>query len=143
MSTEKLKTYSNDEITVNWNASACIHSQKCWRGLMDVFNPKKRPWINLEGANTEEIKRQIDQCPSGALSWSANQQTEAESDEDSGMVKIEVIQNGPLRVHGNVEIQSPDSTIERKSKVIALCRCGMSNNKPYCDGTHKKENWVS
>ena len=63
------KQYSNGEITVIWKPETCIHSAKCWKGLIKVFNPKDRPWVNMNGAETEEIIRQVEVCPSRALSW--------------------------------------------------------------------------
>lgn len=67
-----VKEYSNDEITIVWKPGLCIHSTVCWcgeEGLPEVFNPQKRPWINPAGASTDRIIAQIGQCPSGALSY--------------------------------------------------------------------------
>lgn len=66
------KTYTNGEITVVWKPSLCTHSRRCWTGLPEVFDPRKRPWINAEGAGTEEIEAQVQKCPSGALSCRRN-----------------------------------------------------------------------
>lgn len=66
------KRYSNDEITVFWKPEVCIHSTNCWKALLPVFDPRKRPWVNMAGATTEEIMATIDKCPSGALSYCAN-----------------------------------------------------------------------
>jgi len=63
------KHYSNEEITVIWKPDVCKHSTLCWRGLLQVFDPRKRPWIDMEGADTEAIIAQVEKCPSGALSW--------------------------------------------------------------------------
>lgn len=68
----EIKTYTNGEITINWEASKCIHAGVCVRTLPKVYNPKERPWIKIENATTEELKKQIDQCPSGALSYKTN-----------------------------------------------------------------------
>jgi uncharacterized Fe-S cluster protein YjdI len=67
--TESEKTYSNGEITVLWKPGMCIHSGKCVQGLGEVFNVRARPWINLSGSNTPRIIQQVEQCPSGALSY--------------------------------------------------------------------------
>ncbi|MGA0560078.1 (4Fe-4S)-binding protein [Larkinella sp. VNQ87] len=61
--------YTNGEITVVWKPSICMHSRRCFTGLPQVFDPGKRPWVTIQGATSERIMRQIDQCPSGALSY--------------------------------------------------------------------------
>lgn len=130
------KEYSNEEVTVVWKPDLCIHSEKCWRGLPNVFRPKEKPWINVENVNAEELKKQIDQCPSGALSY-LNDNKEIKTDKNMSEVKAQVLENGPLMVTGACEITHKDGSVEVKDKAF-FCRCGESANKPYCDGAHKK-----
>jgi uncharacterized Fe-S cluster protein YjdI len=66
---EEIREYSNGEITVVWKPQVCTHSKKCWKGLLEVFDPRNRPWINMKGSTTEKIIAQVDQCPSKALSY--------------------------------------------------------------------------
>jgi uncharacterized Fe-S cluster protein YjdI len=67
------KKYSNGEVTIVWRPSLCQHSTICWKGgLPEVFNPAKKPWITPEGSITEKIIEQIKKCPSGALSYHMN-----------------------------------------------------------------------
>jgi uncharacterized Fe-S cluster protein YjdI len=69
------KNYSNGTVTVVWKPGLCIHSTLCWKGsdgLIDVFNPKVKPWINMNGAPSERIVEQVKVCPSGALSFFYN-----------------------------------------------------------------------
>ena len=63
-----IKRYSNGEVTVVWQPSLCVHSAVCVKGLPDVFNPRRRPWVVLEGTATQAIVDQVECCPSGALS---------------------------------------------------------------------------
>jgi uncharacterized Fe-S cluster protein YjdI len=72
---ESEKTYTNGEITVIWKPGVCIHSAKCVQGLGEVFNVNARPWINMEGSESDRIIKQVDQCPSGALSCVRTEQT--------------------------------------------------------------------
>ena len=65
-------TYSNSEITVVWRPLLCKHSTLCWKGLRSVFDPLKRPWINIEGSDSQKIIEQVNKCPSGALSFFKN-----------------------------------------------------------------------
>lgn len=132
------KQYSNDDVTIVWQNDLCIHSTLCWKGLVQVFNPKERPWIKPEGATTEAIVEQVKKCPSGALSYFMNAELEAETAEVQGETIVEVAPNGPLLVYGNVTVKDAQGHETKKNKVTAFCRCGQSANKPYCDGTHRK-----
>lgn len=126
-----MKTYSTPEVTVNWDHTKCIHSEKCWRKLPQVFQPKSRPWIKIEGAPADRIKQQVAACPSGALSI-ANESAVGESK------LIEVVSNGPALIKGSCEITMPDGKVHQMDQGAALCRCGASGNKPFCDGSHAK-----
>ncbi len=66
------KEYSNGEITIIWQPEKCIHSGVCVRTLPKVYNPQERPWIKPENAPTEALRQQINNCPSGALSYREN-----------------------------------------------------------------------
>lgn len=131
------KKYTNGELTVVWKPELCIHSTVCWKGLKNVFNPTKRPWISMDGENTQTIAEQVSKCPSGALSSFYNGQ-ENETVEIERETIVEVSHNGPLLVYGNITIKDHEGKETKKNKVTALCRCGASSNKPYCDGTHNK-----
>lgn len=139
MAKDITKKYSNGEITVVWKPNACIHSTNCWKGLGEVFNPRTRPWINMDGATTDLIVEQVGKCPSGALSIIFNEEKESDSGEAvQSETIVEVSPNGPLLVYGNVTVKGTDGSETKRHKVTALCRCGASENKPFCDGTHKK-----
>ena len=143
MPVETLK-YTNGEVTVVWKPNVCIHSTICWKGLIDVFNPRERPWIKMDGADTEKIIEQVRQCPSGALSYLLNKDTATTAPaekiiaESASMVKVEVTANGPYLIKTECLIVHTDGREETKTGTVALCRCGASTNKPYCDGQHRK-----
>lgn len=63
------KEYSNGEISVIWKPKLCEHAGICVKMLPNVYNPKEKPWIKAENASAIELKKQIAQCPSGALSY--------------------------------------------------------------------------
>ena len=65
---EIIKRYTKDGVTVVWKPSVCIHSTICFRGLPSVFDPRRKPWVEMEGAENENIIDQVNRCPSGALS---------------------------------------------------------------------------
>jgi len=135
---EKVKEYSNGEVTIVWKAGLCIHSENCVRGLPSVFNAGKRPWIDAEGAGTEQIIEQVKNCPSGALSYYLNAEADSEPDAGAAPRLVEVLPNGPLMVHGDVIVKDGAGNEIAKERRTAFCRCGASANKPYCDGAHRK-----
>lgn len=134
---EVTKKYSNGEITIVWKPNQCIHSTNCFKGLPEVFDPRKRPWTTPENSTTERIIEQIKKCPSGALSYSHNgEKKETGEKENNGF--IEVAENGPLLFHGDIVIKEKNGNLLTRNNVTAFCRCGGSANKPFCDGSHKK-----
>lgn len=136
------KEYSNDEITITWESSKCIHAKACWKELKTVFKPLERPWINPKGDSSEKIIKQINKCPSGALDYYYNKNNKmSEEVKEEVMVKLKANKNGSLKVTGTVEIELPDGTTEVKSGRFSICRCGLSENKPFCDGAHKETNF--
>lgn len=143
MPKETLK-YTNNEVTVVWKPKTCIHSTICWKELIEVFNPRERPWIKMEGADTQRIIEQVRKCPSGALSYymNADEIKDTEPDkivaEAATMLKVEVTPNGPYIINTECLIVHSDGKEETKTGTVALCRCGASGNKPYCDGSHHK-----
>ncbi len=72
MTQEKLKEYSNGELTIVWKPGRCTYAGKCFGALPKVYRPSEKPWIKIENANTEELIEQIKTCPSGALSYRMN-----------------------------------------------------------------------
>lgn len=134
--------YTNGEVTVVWKPNVCIHATLCWKELVEVFNPRERPWVKMDGASTEKIIAQVRKCPSGALSYFLNErETQSEPAreiiaEAAHVVKVEVTPNGPYLINSECLIVHSDGREETKTGSVALCRCGASANKPYCDGSH-------
>ncbi|MCX6668656.1 MAG: (4Fe-4S)-binding protein [Methanothrix sp.] len=125
-----MREYSNGEIVVCWDPAKCIHARECVKGLPQVFNREKRPWVNMQGASSAKIMSVIDRCPSGALSY--------KKVEDAGKpaARIKVVKNGPLLVEGSCALVDQDGKEAASCGPFALCRCTGSKNKPFCDGTH-------
>ncbi|MDQ6809883.1 MAG: CDGSH iron-sulfur domain-containing protein [Verrucomicrobiota bacterium] len=53
-------------------------------------------------------------------------------------VMIDIIKNGPFIIKGDVQLTDSDGNTYPAEKRMALCRCGASTEKPFCDGTHSK-----
>jgi uncharacterized Fe-S cluster protein YjdI len=140
---EVIKDYSNGEITVFWHPELCIHSANCLIGLPEVFNTKKRPWINVHASNSKEIMKIIDTCPSRALTYLKStkfitSKPRKSSKKKSKFARIQILKNGPLLVTGNFIIRDQKKKkVKITNEVAALCRCGASLKKPFCDGAHQ------
>jgi len=132
----KIHEYDGAAITVRYEPKKCIHAAECVRGLPAVFNPQLRRWIAPEKAAVEEIVEVIGRCPSGALSHSLPAGSVPDDMAETSMTtSVTPISDGPLILEGSLEIVLADGSVSRRPKV-ALCRCGASDNKPFCDGQH-------
>lgn len=137
------RDYSTEEITVHWDSDICSHSGHCARTLRPVFDPKRRPWVDPTAAQADEIAAAVDGCPSGALSYTrhdggpigAGSRVPAATDAPPP-VRITVSENGALEIEGEVELLDSDGRLIRAANRLSLCRCGLSQNKPYCDDAH-------
>ncbi len=135
----KTKEYTNGEVTILWKAHLCMHSENCVTGSPAVFDADRRPWIDPSQAATEEIVKTVAKCPSGALSIKWNPAPEAGVKIDG---KIQVLANGPYLVTGDLALEDADGNILEIKEKAALCRCGESNNKPFCDGSHNRSGFI-
>jgi len=125
----KKHSYSNDQITVSFDGSKCAHAGFCFRELHDVFDGDRDPPIDLSGGSVGEIVSVVEKCPSSALTYQRHDDAAQERAPETANATI--IPGGPLAVRGNLQIG--DDQFCR----LTLCRCGQSQNKPYCDGSHK------
>lgn len=130
------KPYTSPDITVTYDVKRCIHVAECVRRLPQVFDTEKRPWIQPNNATADEIAATVERCPSGALQYTRHDGGAAEPIPEE--TTIQVRPNGPLFVRGNVKITDVNGTLLSESIRTALCRCGQSENKPFCDNTHRK-----
>jgi CDGSH-type Zn-finger protein/uncharacterized Fe-S cluster protein YjdI len=130
------KEYGNDSIVVLWEPAYCIHAARCLRGLPRVFDPMQRPWIDVDAASADEIADVVMRCPTGALHFRRLDGGPQEPEPPDTTVQLRP--NGPLFVRGRIRIEDASGHLVREDTRTALCRCGASENKPFCDGTHRK-----
>lgn len=134
----RLREYEGSEITVRFDPKRCIHAAECIRGLGEVFDRHARPWISPDAAPAENVAEVVRRCPTGALSY------EARVDEKPASPKppeFTVVADGPIYVHGNLALDAGGEAPEAESR-LALCRCGASTNKPFCDNSHAEIRFV-
>lgn len=130
-----VKKYEINDFTIVWKPKKCIHAAICVKELPEVYDPNAKPWIKPENASIEQLKAQINLCPSGALTYEEKGNKKVDN---NNKIEVELMKDGPLLVKGQIDIKSHDGSVVTKEKMTAFCRCGASNNKPYCDGAHKK-----
>jgi len=129
------KEYQKGETTVVWKPDLCYHSKICVDSLSKVFDPNRKPWIAVENASEQELRDAIDKCPSGALSYRTK---DDHQNLETMATTIELLKNGPIIIKGKLSLKSTNGEQELEKEMIALCRCGASAKKPYCDGSHSK-----
>lgn len=155
------RKYRNNEITVYWKPSACIHASYCYRELLEVFDPSRRPWIDLNESTTERIIEVVNLCPTEALSWKWNDEEKNEPVESDQLnhikfrrpellnapperinedepASVKVMVDGPIVLKGNFTIIYGDTTRKVTDGLVSICRCGASDHLPFCDGSHRK-----
>ena len=133
------KDYVGSAVTVTWEPALCIHTGLCTRGLPSVFDVRRRPWIDPDGAGPDEVAEVIERCPTSALRY---RRTDAGAQEEvEAITSIEPQQDGPLYVRGPVRVRTGAGT--RELTRAALCRCGCTGNAPFCDNSHRTAGYTS
>ncbi|MBN2731339.1 MAG: CDGSH iron-sulfur domain-containing protein [Balneolaceae bacterium] len=131
---EKIHRYESNNIEIQYDLNRCIHARECVKGLRAVFNPEKRPWIQPDNATIEEIVDVVERCPTGALHYRLKTKNKKEQPPDKNT--INVVPDGPVYFRGDIEVQDHENNVVLTDTRFALCRCGLSANKPACDNTH-------
>jgi CDGSH-type Zn-finger protein/uncharacterized Fe-S cluster protein YjdI len=127
---DDIEEASDPRITIRFEAGKCIHSRHCVLGRPDVFVPNVvGPWIHPEAATVDEVVELAHNCPSGAITFVRHDSGPAEAPPKVNLVRIR--ENGPLAFHGEVTIAGSGPMLR-----ATLCRCGQSQRKPFCDGSH-------
>jgi uncharacterized Fe-S cluster protein YjdI len=127
-----VKRYEGERIEVTYDAARCLHAAECVRGLPAVFDTAKRPWIAPDGGNAEELAAVIRRCPTGALHYTLR---DGEPEHPSVPTRIRLPEGGPLLLEGDLELEG------RRETRAAICRCGQSQNEPYCDRSGPCRHW--
>lgn len=138
---KRIQTYAGEEIVVQFDPNICAHSAVCLRTLPGVFDVKRRKWIEVSAGTKEEIAAAIAKCPSGALTWHEPGDTQPIV-EISASTEVHLTPNGPLRLNGQVRILDAQGNVLMETDKCSLCRCGASENKPFCDGRHRSVGFV-
>lgn len=136
----EVKQYWSDEIVVTYDAARCIHAAECLRGLPQVFDTGKRPWIQPTNATADQVAEVVMRCPSGALHFERKDGGPAEPVPAENSVQVRA--NGPLYLRGDVAVTLPDGSVLKDTRAT-LCRCGASRHKPFCDNSHRETGFAA
>jgi uncharacterized Fe-S cluster protein YjdI len=156
----KGRKYKNGEITVYWKPGACVHASYCYRELIEVFDPGRRPWVDMSGSTTARIIDVVNMCPTEALTWKWNDDEKnkdisvdqtnhvifrrpellkpEDSQEEIKSVSVKVMPDGPIVLKGDFTFQYNGIKKKVKEGILSICRCGASKQMPFCDGAHRK-----
>jgi uncharacterized Fe-S cluster protein YjdI len=127
------RVYQGDGIAVRWYARRCVHSAACIVALPGVFDPRRRPWIELGGADADAVARAVEACPTGALEYDRPGAPE----QRLATTMITTHPGGPHLLRGDIVVRDRQGNVVRHATRVALCRCGKSGNMPFCDNSHR------
>jgi CDGSH-type Zn-finger protein/uncharacterized Fe-S cluster protein YjdI len=130
----KIREYEGKNISVKYDVSRCIHAEECVGRLPSVFERDRRPWIDADAASADEVAAVIERCPTGALWYDRKDGGAAEVVPDRNVARVDA--DGPVYIRGDLEIVDAEGAVQLECTRLALCRCGASESKPYCDGRH-------
>jgi CDGSH-type Zn-finger protein/uncharacterized Fe-S cluster protein YjdI len=128
--------YTGKSATVSWHGRLCIHVGECGRATGELFVGGRDPWCQPDHASNDEVAEIVQRCPTGALTVAFQ---DGSSVEQAAAVNVATVAyNGPLFVRGDLAIDGAPGDAPGVAYRAALCRCGKSRNKPFCDNSHEK-----
>jgi CDGSH-type Zn-finger protein/uncharacterized Fe-S cluster protein YjdI len=132
-----IQEYRGRQILIRFDSDKCIHSRHCVLGRPEVFQANVTgAWIKPDNASAEANINVALACPSGAITYERLDGKPGESPPPVNLVRLR--ENGPLAFHAQLKITGKGEALR-----ATLCRCGASNNKPWCDSGHVAAGFVA
>ncbi|MFV1983027.1 MAG: CDGSH iron-sulfur domain-containing protein [Thiohalomonadales bacterium] len=135
MNNEKKVTYPGEKINVEWDENLCIHIGECGQATGELFASDRSTWCLPDLVTVENVIDVVERCPSGALTYNNKDQSVVEKADKENTVAVSY--NGPYFIRGDLNIEDSPDNIPGIQFRAALCRCGHSKNKPFCDNSHE------
>jgi CDGSH-type Zn-finger protein len=129
---DRARVLKGDAVVMTDDPSLCTHAGHCADRFTDVWEMIRK---TTDPAVRTRLQQMVELCPSGRLAHAPT--SDAEPVEPEFEPSIAVVKDGPIWVRGGIPIESSDGTTYETRNRVTLCRCGHSDNKPFCDGTHK------
>lgn len=133
------RDYARDGIVVHWAAERCTHTGRCIAAQPGVFDPKRRPWVDVSRADPDAIAAAVERCPTGALSYTRTDGAPQEA--VPALVTVRVTRDGPIALHGAARVAGEHVGVVDAERTgtgrFALCRCGRTRHAPFCDNSHQ------
>ncbi|NEX22869.1 hypothetical protein G3480_21625 [Thiorhodococcus mannitoliphagus] len=133
MSDKPVTHFKGEEIEVSFDSRLCIGVGECAKSAGELFVAGREPWCAPDHADKAEVREIVERCPSGALSY-VDKAGHPEAAPAAN--EILVVYNGPYYLTGELEIEGVPEDMPGVRHRAALCRCGASKNKPFCDNSH-------
>jgi CDGSH-type Zn-finger protein/uncharacterized Fe-S cluster protein YjdI len=135
MSSSPITRYPGQDADVTWDERLCIHIGECGRAKGDLFVAKREPWCQPDLVPVVDVVDVIERCPSGALVYEVKDGKTFERPAVRNTIAVSY--NGPLFARGDLAIEGAAADMPGVRFRAALCRCGQSKNKPFCDNSHE------
>ena len=136
---KQIYTFEGENIDTDWDGRLCIHIGECTRAKGELFKNGRDPWGEPDRAEPDHVAEVVRRCPTGALTYRRKDGGGAEVAPTTNTVVV--ANNGPLYLSGDLAIDGAPVDMAGVRTRAALCRCGDSKNKPFCDNTHEHENF--
>lgn len=136
MSDKKIHPFDGEQIDTQWDGRLCIHVGECTRAKGEIFKSGRDPWGEPDRGDADHVAAVVERCPTGALAYRRKDGGPEESPEAKNSVAV--VNDGPLFFRGRLEIDGAAEDMPGVAFRAALCRCGDSSNKPFCDNSHRK-----
>lgn len=137
MSDQQKTRFPGEHIDVEWDGRLCIHIAECGQSEGELFVGGRQPWCDPDLTSVDYVKEVVERCPSGALTYQAKGGHSSECGATENTVTVSC--NGPYFVKGNLNIDNIPADMPGVTFRAALCRCGQSRNKPFCDNSHETD----
>ena len=131
---KRILRYKGKDIIVTFSVDRCTHVAECLRGAPKVFDTTRLPWVVVDAEPADRVAEVVLRCPTGSLHFQRTDGGPQESIPPDNTIILN--RDGPLYIHGDIEILDENGDVLLKDTRVSLCRCGQSNFGPFCDGAH-------